>query len=109
MYNISHEESLLLNFFSGKVYFVFDKEDEASIFLDYISYYDNRFDSSFTHKNEIESIAWKYSNFSHKNQVEWMNDRFYFKKFDMIPVSFSIVKEHVENFVKVKKGYFDFI
>lgn len=97
-YNIPYEASLILNFFSGKIYFVFENEKEVESFLELISRHDSRFDKDFKRKSEMKSAAWEYRNILHMHHLEWSNKIDDFKKLDMYPVSYSVVMEYVNQF-----------
>lgn len=97
-YNIPHEASLILNFFGGKTYFIFENEKEVDSFIDFIKEYDVRFSDDFSRKADLKSAAWCYANLCHRYQIEWMDTEEYFKKFDMYPVSYSIVEDFVNKY-----------
>lgn len=96
LYDISKEKSVILNFFSGKVFFTFENETEVDSFFSFIKRYDSRFETDFFRKDEIKSVAWVHSNTSHKHQLEWMPDTVYFRMRDMEPISYAVVKDYVE-------------
>ena len=106
-HDIPHEQSLILNFFNGEVYFVFEDQEEAESFLDYIKGYDTNFDTKddpFRRQAEMKSAAWMYSNTSHRLQMEWGDSEEYFKeRFLMKPVSYSIVRKDAETETRFRK------
>ena len=62
-HDIPHEQSLILNFFNGEVYFVFENQEEVVSFLNYIKAYDPNFntkDKPFKKQAEMKSAAWLY-------------------------------------------------
>lgn len=102
MHTITYEESLLLTFFNGDVYFTFESIEEVESFLAFINDFDERFVKEFSRKSEIKSAAWIHVKSLHKSQVEWQDEIKYFaKKYEMYPVKYSIVREYVDNHVKV--------
>lgn len=106
-YDIPHEHSLMMNFFNGDVYFVFENQDEAASFLDYIKNFDQRFSENeelFKMKNKMKAAAWIYSKFLHRSQMEWADSIEYFgERYLMKPVSYSIVREHAETATRLRK------
>lgn len=97
VHDISHEKSLLLNFFSGKAFFVLNGEDEVDSFLEFINSYDSRFNKDFERKSELKSAAWVLSNLSHQYQLEWGTDISDFFGRDMEPIDYSVVRKYVEH------------
>lgn len=106
--DIPHEASLILNFFSGKIYFIFESKEEIDSFLSFINQYDNRFNKDFSRKLEIKSVAWKYNNLTHRIQLEWADTNNYFKRYDMYPISYSIVMDYINKHVKIMNTFIDF-
>lgn len=106
-YEITFEQSLILNFFSSKIYFVFENDEEVESFLSYIKIYDNRLSNkNFENKKDIKSAAWIYCNDWYRYQFEWMDDTEYFHdEYDMIPVKFSLVKKKQKNIQKCLAFY----
>lgn len=104
-FDIAHESSLILNFFSGKVYFIFDNEKEVESFLSFVKFYDNRFNEDFHGKSIMKSAAWEYRNLTHRHQLEWSDNTNDFKKLDMHPVSYSVVMRYVEQYNTMAKCF----
>ena len=100
-YEITLEQSLILNFFNSSIYFVFENDEEKDSFLNFIKIYDDRFKDGFDKKPEMKSAMWKYTGSSHRHQMEWMNDADYFIKNDAVPVSYSFVIDYCNKFSKM--------
>ena len=96
--DISHAESLLLNFFNGEIYFVFEDEDEVNSFLEYIKFYDERYkEKEFECKENMKSAAWSFDRVLHKFYLIWQDETEYFKdKYKLKPISYSLVKERID-------------
>lgn len=103
-YEITLEQSLILNFFNSSIYFVFENDEEKDSFLDYIKIYDDRFKNGFNKKEYIKCAMWKFSGITHKHQIEWAEEINYFLIHDAIPVSYSIVKEYIDKFSKINNA-----
>lgn len=103
--DLSHAESLLLNFFNGEIYFIFENEDEVNSFLEYIKFYDERYkEKEFERKGDMKSAAWSFDRTLHKFHLIWQDDDKYFKyKYQLKPISFSLVKERIDTENKAKE------
>lgn len=106
--DIPHEASLILNFFGGKVYFTFENEDEVDSLFRLLSIHDSRAELIATQKSRIKSAAWIYSNLLHKHQIEWMDDETHFRKYDMYPISYSVVKDYVDDYENTIRKFLSF-
>lgn len=113
LYDITHEESLILNFFNSDVYFVFENLEEVKSFLEYIKGYDPNFSANqhlFKRQAEMKSAAWIYSKALHRSQLEWDDGKDYFKRrYLMRPVSYSIVRNSAERETKLRNAFDIFI
>ncbi len=105
MSTISYEESLMLNFFHGEIYFVFDNQEDVKDFLEYLEMYDNRNFSQIS-KEKVRSVAWLRSKSLQHSQIEYMDDDIHFKKvYKMRPVDYSLVKKYIGTSLKIRRKF----
>lgn len=88
-------ESLVLNFFSGHYYIIFDNIHEIEEFLTFINIHDKRYNKDFAKKNEIKSVMWKYSNNLYRHQLEWSADIKHFDKYGPSSLKYKKIEPYI--------------
>lgn len=107
-YEIPYEISLIMNFFNGNIYFVFENEEEVKSFLNFIEPLDKKFNSGFCNKAKMKSALWKHCKFPNNYNLEWSDEEKSFAKDDAYPVSYSFVRKHTDKFAKMYKSLSEF-
>lgn len=99
-YDISHVESIMMNFFGSMIYIIFDNTEDVEDFFQFIKIYDTRFEKPFERINEVKSVAWIYSNTLHKHILAWQNDdKFLGLRYELKPISYSVVKVYIKTYI----------
>ena len=98
LHQISLEQSLILNFFGGYVYFIFENREQKQSFINFIQLYDERFAQGFERIDEMASAIWKPSKTTHRSQVEFSTDKTYFQTYDALPIDYSLVMKYADRF-----------
>lgn len=104
-YDIPHDQSVILNFFSGKVFFVFKNEEEVKSFLNFIRLYDDGFEKSIKKLSDFKSAMWRYDEFGHRHRLEWAVDSLWFARYGINPIDYSIVKGYADAFSKMSNTF----
>lgn len=98
------ENITIQQFFKGEYYIVFDNKSEVTEFLTFINNYDNKWNNLNEDTIEkIKSAAWIYSDSLYRHQLEWMDNKEWFKRYNMNPIPYKVVCEEIKNFLKAKK------
>lgn len=99
-YDISHAESIMMNFFGSMIYIIFDNTEDVEEFFQFIKIYDTRFEKPFERINEVKSVAWIYSNTLHKHILAWQSDdKFLGLRYELKPISYSVVKVYIKTYI----------
>lgn len=101
--NLKYElaKSLVLNFFYGHYYIVFDNDNDVEEFLNFINIYDKRYSVDFERKKEIRSVMWKYVKSLHKHHLEWQNYNTGFEKYEAERLEYKKIKLYIKEYLKV--------
>lgn len=105
IYEISLAQSLVLNFFNGDIYFIFENKEEKQSFLNFIQIYDEHLQNGFDRIDEMKSVKWSFSKITQKHQIEYNKDEKPAEFKDALPVSYSLVREYADQFT----GAYNFI